>query len=93
MRNRRIRYPPSHDSRPSCLAWVCLWIMSALLVGCIRPPANTGQHPYTYEQDDLKINYLLSLPEDYGKNPLRKWPLIVFLHGSGERGSSLRSSD
>jgi predicted peptidase len=31
--------------------------------------------------------YLLSLPKDYADNPDKKWPLIIYLHGSGERGS------
>ena len=32
-----------------------------------------------------KLNYLLSLPEDYSED--KKFPLIVFLHGAGERGN------
>jgi predicted peptidase len=30
--------------------------------------------------------YLRYLPESYGRQPARRWPLIIFLHGSGERG-------
>lgn len=37
----------------------------------------------------VEVNYLLYLPGDYGKDPQQKWPLILFLHGSGERGSDL----
>src|SRR4028119_329769 len=37
----------------------------------------------------LKVGYLLYLPEAYGKDPNQKWPLVVFLHGSGESGSDL----
>ncbi|MDP4282601.1 MAG: prolyl oligopeptidase family serine peptidase, partial [Bacteroidota bacterium] len=33
-------------------------------------------------------NFLLFLPENYGKVN-KKWPLIIFLHGSGERGNNL----
>jgi predicted peptidase len=33
--------------------------------------------------------YLLFLPEGYGKDPAQRWPLILFLHGSGERGDDL----
>src|SRR5580704_16738778 len=35
----------------------------------------------------VKLNYLLYLPADYDKQD--KWPLILFLHGAGERGDSL----
>ncbi len=31
------------------------------------------------------VNYLLYLPEDYERSS-KKWPLVLFLHGSGERG-------
>lgn len=30
-----------------------------------------------------KLEYLLSLPTDYGKTR-KSWPLVLFLHGSGE---------
>jgi len=32
--------------------------------------------------------YLVYLPEEYGKTK-RKWPLLVFLHGAGERGDDI----
>jgi len=34
------------------------------------------------------VNYLLYLPEDYERSS-KKWPLVLFLHGSGERGSDI----
>jgi predicted peptidase len=37
----------------------------------------------------VKINYLLHLPDGYEKAAPKKWPLIIFLHGSGERGEDL----
>ena len=37
----------------------------------------------------LKAGYLLYLPKDYGKEPDKKWPVMVFLHGSGESGADL----
>jgi predicted peptidase len=33
--------------------------------------------------------FLLALPDDYEKNATQKWPLVLFLHGSGERGDDL----
>ena len=32
---------------------------------------------------------LVSLPEGYDADPDREWPLLLFLHGAGERGDSL----
>lgn len=36
------------------------------------------------------IGYLESLPADYASDPDKRWPLVIFLHGSGERGSDLK---
>jgi predicted peptidase len=35
------------------------------------------------------LNYLLWLPGDYKKEKSKTYPLLIFLHGSGERGDSL----
>lgn len=35
------------------------------------------------------LHYLRYLPQDYGKQAGEKWPLILFLHGAGERGDDL----
>lgn len=39
----------------------------------------------------LKVGYryLLSLPDGYQPNEAKTWPLLVFLHGAGERGDDL----
>ena len=58
----------------------------------------SSQHPYSTQVQmvvaghipgTVEVNYLLYLPGDYGEDPQQKWPLILFLHGSGERGSDL----
>lgn len=36
----------------------------------------------------LRLNYLLSLPAGY-RAGRRQWPLVLFLHGAGERGDDL----
>jgi len=36
-----------------------------------------------------ELKYLLALPADYEKQPDAKWPLVLFLHGGGERGDDL----
>ena len=37
--------------------------------------------------EKIKVNYLLYLPDDYRPRSSKRWPLIFFLHGMGERGS------
>jgi predicted peptidase len=38
---------------------------------------------------ELDVKYLLYLPKDHAAKPEKKWPLILFLHGAGERGDDL----
>ena len=40
-------------------------------------------------EKDATLHFLLRLPADYAKQADQKWPLVLFLHGSGERGSDL----
>jgi len=37
----------------------------------------------------FKINYLLFLPQGYEAKSEKRWPLILFLHGAGERGTNI----
>ena len=37
---------------------------------------------------DISVNYILHFPDGYKKSK-HDWPLVVFLHGSGERGNDL----
>ena len=49
--------------------------------------ANIGQHPFTSQKSQL--DFLLYLPDEYGKDPLREWPLLVYLHDAPLRGATL----
>jgi len=40
-------------------------------------------------QKQVSATYLLFLPDGYSVDPARRWPLILFLHGAGERGNDL----
>jgi predicted peptidase len=62
--------------------------------GSLKP---IGQHAYTIDlgianakglTHTATISYLLYLPAGYGQDPQQHWPLVLFLHGSGERGDS-----
>lgn len=55
-----------------------------------------GQQPYTLTlhltsttgiTEQFSIGFLLYLPRTYGQDPAQRWPLVLFLHGSGENGS------
>lgn len=55
-------------------------------------PMKTGQTAQKFHverQQVLAADYLLFLPAGYGANPAKRWPLILFLHGAGERGSNV----
>jgi len=45
----------------------------------------TGQAAYTFEADP-PVEYLLYRPAHYWEDPKRKWPLIIYLHGTADRG-------
>jgi len=48
----------------------------------------TGQKPCQLKREvTVTMNYLLYLPKDYDQKP--SWPLLLFLHGMGERGDNL----
>jgi predicted peptidase len=38
---------------------------------------------------EVDLNHLVFLPADYGKDPDKRWPLMIFLHGAGERGNDI----
>ena len=69
-----------------------LWLASGLTVLADPPRAAAPtQQARTFEQKitiTAKLNYLLSLPTDYGRSR-KSWPLVLFLHGAGESGSDL----
>jgi predicted peptidase len=37
----------------------------------------------------VRLNYLLYLPIDYKSDSGQRWPMMMFLHGAGERGDDL----
>lgn len=39
----------------------------------------------------VSIRYLEALPAGYAQDAGKRWPLVIFLHGSGERGDELKT--
>ncbi|MCX6862623.1 MAG: phospholipase, partial [Verrucomicrobia bacterium] len=37
------------------------------------------------------LNYLLYVPKAAAAEPSKRWPLVLFLHGAGERGTNLNA--
>ena len=73
---------------------VCGLLLTAALAAPIFAAAQTpgSQSPVKFEKvvvKTLKANYLLYLPKDYGKEAGKKWPVMFFLHGSGESGDDV----
>ena len=39
--------------------------------------------------ETIKVDYVLFLPKGYASGDAKRWPLILFLHGAGERGTNV----
>lgn len=70
-----------------------------LLLGAIcggqpaTPAPAPGQVPQLFEarvERSARLAYLLFRPTGYSAKAERRWPLLVFLHGAGERGDDLQ---
>lgn len=51
----------------------------------LKPKSFTGSTRHVH-----RLGYYLYLPTEYNRAPKKKWPVILFLHGAGERGTNLR---
>ncbi|MFZ1289584.1 MAG: discoidin domain-containing protein [Melioribacteraceae bacterium] len=75
--------------------YLLILLVSALWIGCssvqsISNEIKTGQQEKSFQKElvkNVQLNYLLYLPENYVEE--EKFPLMIFLHGSGERGDDL----
>ena len=61
-----------------------LLMMGILMMSCTHLHERFGQPERNISLED---RYLLYLPEDYDTRG--EWPLLLFLHGAGERGANL----
>src|SRR5262245_8694670 len=60
-------------------------LLPAAAFGDDKPGAQQSARLDT--QVRVRMDYLLYLPKDYDQK--EQWPLLIFLHGSGERGDDL----
>lgn len=54
-----------------------------------QPGTQAPQQFQARVRDRLQAGYQIFLPRDYQASSPKRWPLIMFLHGSGERGKDL----
>lgn len=52
-----------------------------------HPQQETGFLNRTIQVKNVVYRYQVYLPEDWRHNDHKRWPIILFLHGRGERGS------
>ena len=60
-----------------------------LLIAGLSASGLTAHAQQTPEKFIRETDYLLSLPDGYDKDSTQHWPLVIFLHGSGESGTDL----
>ena len=68
----------------SAVSTLTLLLASALVTAAPTPGQQTAE---MYEGSGKKLGYLLYVPAGYKNDGDKKWPVILFLHGSGERGN------
>ena len=76
--------------------YLCLPVAAcALALTTVTPMSQTTKDPQQPKSFKGKVtravsaNYLLFLPNGYGEQKSKRWPLILFLHGAGERGTNI----
>ncbi len=83
----------SHVLRP--LSWLCnvscLLAVTAVAIAQTPDPElmQTRQKFQTQLATKVELGYLLYLPPGYDAKAAKQWPVILFLHGAGERGTNL----
>ena len=80
--------------RRVCLASMIVGVccLSGGNTGAKEKSGSGGQSEQMFQKEITKkvsLGYLLYLPKAHGEKKDQKWPLILFLHGAGERGSDL----
>ena len=47
------------------------------------------EHGLNQNQKNVNYHYITYLPRDYDPDTVKKWPLIIYLHGGSDRGTDL----
>jgi predicted peptidase len=77
---------------------LCAILLPGLLAGALTmnaadpepsAPGQVARHFTAEQKRTVAVDYLLQLPKGYDPASGRKYPLIFFLHGAGERGTNV----
>ncbi|MEM8954654.1 MAG: prolyl oligopeptidase family serine peptidase [Verrucomicrobiota bacterium] len=71
------------------LATLTLALLVSLLLSPLSHANQSPKNLKTTQKKSIDIDYLLYLPDDYKHNSHKKYPLLLFLHGAGERGADV----
>ena len=79
--------------RKTLLATFLLTLVSSALCDAPRPEPGrqTAQEFRREVRTEHRLQYLLYVPKAAASEPARRWPLVLFLHGAGERGTNLNA--
>jgi len=83
-----LRYVFDEFGEPFDVTWI-FTVIEAQTYPTLSSTVGPGQYPYT--SPSAGLNYLLYLPDEYGKDPQQEWPLIIYLHGANEKGNNPES--
>lgn len=70
---------------------LCLCLL--LSASTLASEAKLLRADYQSSIDGLKRQYFVYLPQGYDQKSAQKWPVLLFLHGNGERGNGLDELD
>jgi len=66
-----------------------IFLITLLATGIVEASAASPPTMERRYSESAGLHYLLTFPEGYHDDPTEEWPLILFLHGAGERGDDL----
>ncbi|MDN4501107.1 dienelactone hydrolase family protein [Alteromonadaceae bacterium BrNp21-10] len=82
---------------------IAVVVLSTFLLGCAQTISSVPSSEPSSEQliresyvsvaDNAKREYFVYLPQGYADDANKHWPVLMFLHGNGERGNGLDELD
>ena len=80
---------PSEGSSAHCRSSRLSVALGCRSASTVPSPGQSAQLFEATVARKVSYRYLLYVPKAYAGDPARRWPLLLFLHGSGERGDDL----